>query len=95
MAKKVKKDGKPKKSKVKPDDMLEEVSNTITGQKKILKGEMVNVIDRKLDEKIQKQQDEIQSLQNIINDLRTENREVWYYFGIGNRIYSHSYFSFL
>lgn len=76
MAKKVKKDGKPKKSKVKPDDMLEEVSNTITGQKKILKGEMVNVIDRKLDEKIQKQQDEIQSLQNIINDLRTENREV-------------------
>ena len=52
------------------------MSKTITGQKKILKGEMVEVIDRKLEEKIQKQQDEIQALQSVINDLRAENAEV-------------------
>jgi hypothetical protein len=81
--KKPKKDGKRKskipkknKSKVDPDNMLEEVSNTITGQKNILKGEMVNVIDKKLNEKISNQQNEIQALQNIINDLRTKNTEV-------------------
>ena len=48
----------------------------LLGQKKILKGEMGRVIDKKLDEKIQKQQDEIHELQNIINDLRGVNREV-------------------
>ena len=48
----------------------------VLGQKKILKGEMGRVIDKKLDEKIQKQQDEIHELQNIINDLRGVNREV-------------------
>ena len=37
---------------------------------------MGRVIDKKLDEKIQKQQDEIHELQNIINDLRGVNREV-------------------
>ena len=49
---------KKNKSKVDPDNMLEEVSNTITGQKNILKGEMVNVIDKKLNEKISNQQNE-------------------------------------
>ena len=56
---------------------MEEVTDTIHDQKKILKKEMVNVIDKKLDEKIKVQLQEINNLQATINKLKQGNNEVY------------------
>ena len=49
---------------------------TIQGQKQILKEEMVAVIDRKLNEKIKDQLNEIMELQETINRLKEGNNQV-------------------
>ena len=65
-----------KSPKVNPDEMLKDVSNTITENKKILKKKMGNVIDKKLNDKIIHQQNEIETLQNIINELSIKSKNV-------------------
>ena len=52
------------------------MTDTIQGQKKILKEEMVAVIDRKLNEKIKDQLHEITELQETINRLKEGNNQV-------------------
>ena len=52
------------------------MTDTIQGQKKILKDEMVAVIDRKLNEKIKDQLNEITELQETINRLKEGNNQV-------------------
>jgi len=56
--------------------VMDEVTDTINDQKQILKKEMVNVIDKKLDEKIKVQLQEINNLQDTINKLKHGNNEV-------------------
>ena len=56
---------------------MDEVSDTIHDQKKILKEEMVQVIDKKLDDKIKVQLQEINDLQATINKLKQGNNQVW------------------
>ena len=55
---------------------MDEVSDTIHDQKKILKEEMVQVIDKKLDDKIKVQLQEINDLQATINKLKQGNNQV-------------------
>ena len=55
---------------------MDEVSDTIHDQKKILKEEMVQVIDKKIDDKIKAQLQEINDLQAKINKLKQGNNEV-------------------
>ena len=55
---------------------MDEVSDTIHDQKKILKEEMVQVIDKKLDDKIKVQLQEINDLQAKINKLKQGNNQV-------------------
>merc|ERR1712128_65124 len=57
------------------DAVLGDVTDTIQGQKKILKEEMVAVIDRKLNEKIKDQLHEITELQGTINRLKEGNNQ--------------------
>ena len=56
--------------------VLGDVTCTIQGQKQILKEEMVAVIDRKLNEKIKDQLNEIMELQETINRLKEGNNQV-------------------
>ena len=58
------------------DAVMDEVSDTIHDQKKILKEEMVQVIDKKLDDKIKVQLQEINDLQATINKLKQGNNQV-------------------
>lgn len=58
------------------DAVMDEVSDTIHDQKKILKEEMVQVIDKKIDDKIKAQLQEIHDLQAKINKLKQGNNEV-------------------
>ena len=58
------------------DAVLGDVTCTIQGQKQILKEEMVAVIDRKLNEKIKDQLNEIMELQETINRLKEGNNQV-------------------
>ena len=55
---------------------MDEVSDTIHDQKKILKEEMVQVIDKKIDDKIKAQLQEINDLQAKINKLKQGNNQV-------------------
>ena len=55
---------------------MDEVSDTIHDQKKILKEEMVQVIDKKIDDKIKVQLQEINDLQAKINKLKQGNNQV-------------------
>merc|ERR1712126_355648 len=57
------------------DAVMDEVSDTIHDQKKILKEEMVQVIDKKLDDKIKVQLQEINDLQATINKLKQGNNQ--------------------
>merc|ERR1711917_57310 len=57
------------------DAVMDEVSDTIHDQKKILKEEMVQVIDKKIDDKIKAQLQEIHDLQAKINKLKQGNNE--------------------
>merc|ERR1711911_390019 len=57
------------------DAVMDEVSDTIHDQKKILKEEMVQVIDKKIDDKIKAQLQEINDLQAKINKLKQGNNE--------------------
>jgi len=57
------------------ESMVSDVEKTINIQKKVLKGEMATIIDRKLDQKIIEHQKEIKQMQAVIHNLRTQNRD--------------------
>ena len=65
---------------------MDEVSDTIHDQKKILKEEMVQVIDKKLDDKIKVQLQEINDLQATINKLKQGNNQVR---GVSQKVWPH------